>query len=82
MKLTIKRLEWLSDNEPFDCALSEVREMAAEILKLRSALKQARDTMRLDGVTLRGFSQLFGVSPTQMSQWTADDVTTEPDFIN
>jgi hypothetical protein len=61
-----------------------IDELIAERDALRAAMKLARayavDKQRKHPLGLRGFAAECGVSPTQLSQWTAEAVTGEPDI--
>jgi len=37
---------------------------------------------RFRGWTMRGFAAMCGISPVTLSKWTADEPTTEPDFVD
>lgn len=51
-------------------------------IALQSALRSARKAARDDGVTTRLFAEWCGISPTQLSEWTGDELPrTPPDFI-
>ena len=52
----------------------------AEIRALRRAITNARNFAHNNGWTMRTFARLIGVSATQLSEWTSDPITTEPDF--
>jgi DNA-binding transcriptional regulator YiaG len=49
---------------------------------LRAALKACRAYMFSQGMTTRRFAEACGISPSQLSDWTAGVVNTEPDFVN
>jgi hypothetical protein len=55
---------------------------SGEAFLLREALKSARTAARSNGVTTRRFAAWCGVSPTQLSEWTADLPDCEPDLID
>jgi DNA-binding transcriptional regulator YiaG len=61
--------------------LQSTSSQAEEIEKLKAALKSCREAARNNfSVTTRDFASMCGVSATQLSEWTSDPITTEPDF--
>ena len=56
--------------------IDEASEMQQALGRLRESLKKEY------GLTLRRFSELAGVSPVDMSRWTAEPIDSPPDFIN
>jgi CRISPR/Cas system-associated protein endoribonuclease Cas2 len=57
-----------------------VEELKKENAALRQALKQARKFWLSLGYTTRHFSEIVKVSATQLSAWTDEIPTREPDF--
>lgn len=58
----------------------EVEQLQAENAKLREALTQARSLAKAQGHTMREFAASVGITPTQLSAWTDEIPTREPDF--
>lgn len=56
--------------------------LTAQVSMLRAAMREARGFARERGNTLRSFAQRCGVTPTQMSEWTAEPIDSNPDFID
>lgn len=52
----------------------------AEIRALRRAITNARNFAHNNGWTMRTFARLIGVSATQLSAWTDEIPSREPDF--
>ena len=58
-----------------------VKAMHDENEELRAALKACRAYMFSQGMTTRRFAEACGISPSQLSEWTAGAINTEPDFV-
>ena len=58
-----------------------IDELVEERDALKEALKHCRETMRRHGITTRAFAAACGISPTQLSAWTADEPDGEPDIV-
>lgn len=58
----------------------EVDQLETENAKLREALKQARLLAQRNGYTMREFAGGIGITPTQLSTWTDEIPSREPDF--
>jgi hypothetical protein len=48
---------------------------------MKAVIKRLRAEMLSRGVTLRRMAESCGVSPSQLSEWTSEPVTTMPDFV-
>ena len=59
-----------------------IAELEAERAEMVAAFKCARMDARFRGWTMRGFAAMCGISPVTLSKWTADEPTTEPDFVD
>lgn len=61
------------------------REVVAECESLKLALRKARlyavNRQKKHPIGLREFASECGVSPTRMSQWTAEPISGKPDLI-
>lgn len=53
----------------------------AQLKIIKSAMREARAFARERGNTLRSFSKRCGVSPSQMSEWTAEPILDPPDLV-
>ena len=61
--------------------LENISSQAVELEQLKAALKSCREAARNNfSVTTRDFASMCVVSATQISEWTSDPITTEPDF--
>lgn len=58
----------------------QIEKLEIENKNLREALKQARHFAKRNGYTMREFSERIGITATQLSAWTDEIPTTEPDF--
>jgi len=57
--------------------------LAEENEALRAALKAARKYMRNHfNMTMTGFARALEITPTQLSAWTSEPVTTPPQFVD
>lgn len=56
-------------------------QLRVEIAKLRDALRHARLHAVRNGVGIREFSVICGVSAVQMSEWTSEMPSTGPDIV-
>lgn len=67
--------EWL------DTGIDEFYELRKECEAITAALKAARRYMRTHfNMTMTGFARALGVTPTQLSEWTSEPITSEPDL--
>ena len=57
-----------------------IRELKAENAALREALKQARLLFNKQGYTMRYFAKCIGITAMQLSAWTDEIPSREPDF--
>jgi len=62
-------------------ALETVR-LQNENEALRTALKTCRAFMVSQGMATRRFAEACGISPSQLSDWTAGAVSSKPDFVD
>jgi hypothetical protein len=72
------------NDEPHDIAEDQWRMgwAWAAFEPMREALKTLRKTLRVGyGCTLRQTAKAAGVSPTQLSKWTAEPITSKPDIV-
>jgi transposase-like protein len=58
----------------------QIVQLEIENKNLREALQKARWQLRNQGYTMREFAGQIGITPTQLSKWTDEIPTTEPDF--
>lgn len=72
----------MNDRAFIDAIDLTIERLLSENEKLRSAMKRLRDESKGRGYTMRRFADAAGVSPTQMSEWTADPITTKPDLVD
>lgn len=54
--------------------------LKAENEALKAVLSRAREVANENGVTMRDFAKQLGITPTQLSQWTSESVTQDPDL--
>ena len=57
-----------------------IEELELENARLREALKRARELARVHNYTMREFATHCGITPFELSEWTSERLTTEPDF--
>ena len=57
-----------------------IGDLHKENAALREALKKARWIAQGIGYSMREFAGQIGITPTQLSQWTDEVPTREPDF--
>jgi hypothetical protein len=63
--------------------VSELDLVTAENKALKESLKTARKYMRDHfNMTMTGFARALGVTPTQLSSWTSEPITTHPQFVD
>lgn len=62
-------------------ATARIAELEREIEALCLSVKRLRLHGQMNGCTTRRFAELAGVTPTQISEWTADPIDTPPDLI-
>ena len=58
----------------------QIVKLEIENRSLREALKQARLLAQRNGYTMREFAGRIGITPTQLSAWTDEIPSREPDF--
>ena len=58
----------------------QIVQLEIEIRSLREALKRARLLAQRNGYTMREFSGRIGITPTQLSAWTDEIPSREPDY--
>lgn len=62
--------------------VEELLDIAESESEMREAMKNLRGTLSTGyGWTLRQTATAAGVSPTQLSKWTAEPIVGEPDII-
>ena len=57
-----------------------IGDLHKENAALKEALKKARLLAQRNGYTMREFAGQIGITPTQLSKWTDEVPTREPDF--
>lgn len=58
----------------------QIVQLEIENKNLREALRQARQLAKVAGITSREFAISIGITPTQLSAWTDEIPSREPDF--
>ena len=57
-----------------------LEQLYIERARLCESLKQARLLAQRNGYTMREFAEYIGITPTQLSAWTDEIPSREPDF--
>lgn len=70
------RTAWIAD---YGSASDKMEELYIERARLCEALKQARLLAQRNGHTMREFAGQIGITPTQLSAWTDEIPSREPD---
>jgi len=76
---------FLAANRELGESNEERHSLAEENAALKEALKRARVlALRPSacGFTMRQFAEEIGITPTQLSAWTGDPITTPPQFVD
>lgn len=74
---------FLAANRELGESNKERQSLAEENEALKAALKAARKYMRNHfNMTMTGFARALEVTPTQLSQWTSEPITTPPQFVD
>lgn len=58
----------------------EITQLEIENKNLRAALRQARQLAKVAGITSREFASSIGITAAQLSAWTDEIPSREPDF--
>ncbi len=72
----------LAANEALGQRNQTIEDLQKEVESLKIALMNARQFAREQGVTMRKFAQIVGVSGTQLSKWTDLEVKRKPDLVD
>lgn len=59
-----------------------IAKLEKENAAIKSALKGARNIALHAGYNMRLFAKHIGITPTQLSEWTSEMPTSEPDFVD